>query len=125
MWTTEWYYIDPLISAAIGLFILPRTWNLLKEAVGILLEGTPSDVSIAEIRKDLENMTGILGVHDLHVWALTSGVNAISVHVVVENEASHNETLSKIHQLLESQHKIKHATVQLEREGFSEHETHN
>jgi len=72
MWTTGWYYADPLISAGIGLFIFPRTWALMREAVGVLLEGTPVGVDIASLRERIGATPGVVGVHDLHVWSLTS-----------------------------------------------------
>ena len=81
MLTTGWYYADPIISAAIGLLIIPRTLKLLFEAVNVLLEGTPKDVDITLLRRSLEDIPGVLALHDLHVWSLTSGVNAMSAHV--------------------------------------------
>ncbi len=84
MLTTGWYYADPLISAAIGLLIFPRTWKLLMEAVHVLLEGTPKDVNIQELRNSLEKTPGVKDVHDLHVWSLTSSVNAMSAHIVMK-----------------------------------------
>src|SRR6185295_20104933 len=68
MWTTGWYYADPLVSAGIGLFILPRTWSLLREAVHVLLEGTPSDINLATLRESIGTIPGVAGVHALHVW---------------------------------------------------------
>src|SRR5262249_5713358 len=76
MLTTGWYYADPLISVAIGLFILPRTWLLLRDVVGVLLEGTPADVNLAALRETIQRVNGGSDVHDLHVWLLTSGVIA-------------------------------------------------
>ena len=73
MLTTGWYTADPLISAGIGLFILPRTWVLLREAMGVLLEGTPSDINLTAVRTTIGSIAGVTGVHDLHVWTLTSG----------------------------------------------------
>ncbi len=124
MWTTGWYYADPLISAGIGLFILPRTWILLKDAVGILLEGTPSDVSLGAIRSSLISLPGVETIHDLHVWGLTSGVNAMSVHAVLKDGASHDEVLSFIQKECSTNFKISHITVQIERTGCLESETH-
>jgi cobalt-zinc-cadmium efflux system protein len=88
MLTTGWYYADPILSACIGLFILPRTWILLKDAIGILLEGVPSDINIPELKRAIEQIPGIVSMHDLHVWALTSGLNALSVHVVIDKKQS-------------------------------------
>jgi cobalt-zinc-cadmium efflux system protein len=114
MLTTGWYYADPLISAGIGLFILPRTWVLLRDAVAILLEGTPSNVNIAALGQGLTGLSGVAKVHDLHVWTLTSGVNAMSVHLVIDESTSHDEVLAKAHEYVTTQHKIAHPTVQVE-----------
>ena len=124
MLTTGWYYADPLISAGIGLFILPRTWVLLKEAVGVLLEGTPTDVNVTALREAIGNVEGVAGVHDLHVWTLTSGVNAMSVHAVLVGGASHDDVLAALHQRVTSDFKITHVTVQVEAQECAEGETH-
>jgi cobalt-zinc-cadmium efflux system protein len=124
MLTTGWYYADPLISAGIGLFILPRTWMLLRDAVGVLLEGTPSDVNLAELRQAVEGVEGVAGAHDLHVWSLTSGLNAMSVHVVRAEGALHDDVLAGVRLRVTSAFKIAHATVQVESEGCEERETH-
>ena len=124
MWTTGWYYADPLISAGIGLFILPRTWALLREAVGVLLEGTPSDINLTAVRGAIGSVTGVADVHDLHVWTLTSGVNALSVHAVRADGASHDEVLVAVQRCVTSKFKIAHATVQVESVGCAEWETH-
>lgn len=124
MLTTGWYYADPLISAGIGLFILPRTWILLKDAVRVLLEGTPSDVDIVKLRDAIKNIRGIKDIHDLHVWSLTSGVNAMSVHVIIEEVNSESEMLTTINKTVTSEFKIFHTTIQLELPGYTEPETH-
>ena len=124
IWTTGWRYADPLVSAGIGLFIVPRTWALLRQAVGLLLEGTPSDVNLASLRESLAAVEGVQGVHDLHVWALTSGVNAMSAHVVCNGATSHDEMLRRVHDHIRSTFPIGHVTVQLESEGWEQAETH-
>ena len=124
MLTTGWFYADPLISAGIGLFILPRTWSLLKDAVGVLLEGTPSDVNIASLRENLSKIEGVAEIHDLHVWSLTSGVNAVSVHAVLATEAEHDHVLERVHNTCTKDFRIAHVTAQTERDGFACHETH-
>lgn len=124
MLTTGWYYADPLISAGIGLFILPRTWVLMKDAVGVLLEGTPSDINIESLRQSVISLEGVRDVHDLHVWSLTSGMNAMSLHVVLENEAEHDEVLSKVQRLALETYNISHTTVQTETQPAGEHQTH-
>lgn len=124
MLTTGWYYADPLISAGIGLFILPRTWMLLRDAVGVLLEGTPSDVNLASLRESIASVDGVASVHDLHVWSLTSGVNAMSVHAVLADHALHDEVLAAVQKRVTHDFKIAHATVQVECQGCAAYETH-
>lgn len=124
MLTTGWYYADPIISAGIGLFIFPRTWALLKDAVGVLLEGTPSDVNIAAIRETLSKIEGVAEIHDLHVWSLTSGVNALSVHAVLAEGAEHDDVLQRVHDSCISEYRIAHVTAQTERADFTCHEAH-
>jgi len=124
IWTTGWTYADPIVSAGIGLFILPRTWLLLREAVGILLEGTPSDVNLAAIREELGKLSGVKEVHDLHVWTLTSGMNAMSAHVVIADPSQHVEMLGVIHDVVRTNFPIGHVTVQVEQEGWRECEAH-
>ncbi|MBS1738220.1 MAG: cation transporter [Bacteroidetes bacterium] len=120
MLTTGWYYADPIISAGIGLFILPRIWILLKDAVGILLEGVPTDVKIPELKTAIAQIPGVLSTHDLHVWALTSGLNALSVHVVINKEAIPDEILKLITDNITTNFKIVHTTIQIESENYNE-----
>lgn len=124
MMFTGWYYADPILSAGIGLFIFPRTWRLLREAVDVLLEATPSDVDVAALRDGLSKVAGVAGVHDLHVWALTSGFNALSAHVVLAADATHDEVLASARSYVTSTFEIAHVTIQVEREGCAAHETH-
>jgi cobalt-zinc-cadmium efflux system protein len=124
MLTTGWYYADPIISAGIGLFILPRTWALLKDTVGVLIEGTPADVDLKNLRESLAKIEGVTGIHDLHVWSLTSGINAMSVHAVLAEGAEHDDVLARVHEYCITEFKISHVTVQTERGDFATHETH-
>ena len=124
MWTTGWYYADPIISAAIGLFILPRTFKLMGAAIGVLLEGTPSDVNLAAVRARLGELAGVEGLHDLHVWTLTSGMNAMSLHVVLADGADHDDVLARVRHVVTGELHIAHVTVQVERRGCEALETH-
>ena len=125
MLTTGWYYADPLISAGIGLFILPRTWLLLRDAVGVLLEGTPSDVNPVALREAIGKVRGVAGVHDLHIWSLTSGINALSVHAVLADGASYETVLEEVRRRVTSDFNIAHATVQVEAKSCEPLETHS
>lgn len=124
MLTTGWYYADPIISALIGLLIFPRTWRLLKEAVNVLLEGTPKDVDIHKLRQSLEEVPGVKDVHDLHVWSLTSSVNAMSAHIVRDTGTAQNPLLKTLTEVTTANFKISHTTFQIEEEGYEEREMH-
>lgn len=124
MLATGWYYADPILSAAIALFILPRTWKLMSEAVGILLEGTPSNVNLASVREALLAVPGVAGVHDLHVWTLTSGMNALSAHVFLADDGRHDPVLEGIRKRLADGFEIHHVTVQVEGGGCPDETTH-
>ncbi|MFO0575340.1 MAG: cation diffusion facilitator family transporter [Polyangia bacterium] len=124
MWATGWYYADPLISAAIGLFIVPRTWRLLKEAVHILLEGVPPGMDLEEVRTTLGRVPGVVTIHDLHVWALTSGMNAASLHAVLADGADFDEVGRALRAQARAAFDIEHITVQVERAGCAPNETH-
>ena len=123
MWLTGWYYADPIVSAGIGLFILPRTWTLMREAVGILLEGTPSDVNLAALRGALARVPGVSGVHDLHVWSLTSGYNAMSAHLVAADERLLRHILDAA-RAAAREFNVRHVTVQIEPQGYEREEVH-
>ena len=111
-----WTLADPLVSAAIGVFIVPRTWSLLRQAVNVLLEGTPSHLALEEVEQALAAAAGVRRVHDLHVWTLTSGREAMSAHVVVDDLAGGERLLERLHALLHARFGIDHTTIQLERE---------
>lgn len=117
MWRTGWYYADLLVSAGIGLFIIPRTLTLVQESVSVLLEGVPRDVDLAKLRAAVCALNGVADAHDLHVWSLTTGVNALSVHVVRTSEAVHEDVLVRVRGCVMGQFDISHATIQVESEA--------
>ena len=124
MWATRWYYTDPIISAAIGLFIIPRTWILLREGVGVLLEGTPADVDVEQVRTTIAGVPGVADVHDLHVWSLTSGVNALSAHIVRDPAVPHETLQGKVRRTIFEAFPIGHVTLQVESVKCPASETH-
>jgi cobalt-zinc-cadmium efflux system protein len=113
---TGWTRADPIASAAISLLIVPRTWALLRQAVNVLLEGTPPHLELAEIESAMCAIPGVRRVHDLHVWTLTSGREAMSAHVVVADVRESERLLEALHALLHARFGIDHTTVQLETE---------
>ena len=112
---TGWNWVDSVIAVAIGLWVLPRTWVLLKDTLNILLEGVPEGIDMAAVRQSLLGLTGVLGVHDLHVWAVTSGRTSLTVHLVhAPDVAAPTELLERAREVLAAEHHITHTTVQLE-----------
>jgi cobalt-zinc-cadmium efflux system protein len=111
---TGWLWVDPLVAVGIALFVLPRTWALLREAVHVLLEGTPPEVDIVALRAAMEGVPGVKTVHDLHVWTLTSGIHALSAHAVLREGAAHSVVLTALRARVTDGFPIQHVTVQLE-----------
>jgi cobalt-zinc-cadmium efflux system protein len=114
--TTGLTVADPLASAAIALLIVPRTWGLLRQAVNVLLEGTPAHLELTEIEAAMTRVPGVRRVHDLHVWTLTSGREAMSAHVVVADVRESERLLEALHAVLHARFGIDHTTIQLETE---------
>jgi cobalt-zinc-cadmium efflux system protein len=114
--TTGLTVADPLASALIALLIVPRTWRLLRQAVNVLLEGTPAHLELGEIEAAMIRVPGVRRVHDLHVWTLTSGREAMSAHVVVADVRESERLLEALHAVLHARFGIDHTTIQLETE---------
>lgn len=117
MWTTGWYYADPIFSVVIGVFILPRTWKLMKQAVSILLEATPAHINLAEVEQAMLSVEGVSSVHHLHAWTITSGIDALSAHVVLAEGVPASvlpTVLERLSTLLSEKFKLNHSTLQVE-----------
>ncbi|NBJ13591.1 cation diffusion facilitator family transporter [Microvirga arsenatis] len=115
---TGWRLADPIIGAGIGLFIVPRTWHLLKQATHILLEGTPPEVDLVLLEKYLREIPGVIAVHDLHVWTITSGLDAMSGHLVVSDVREAPRILRSARQAMAERFGIDHVTIQIEDEAL-------
>jgi cobalt-zinc-cadmium efflux system protein len=111
---TGWLWVDALVAAAIGLWVLPRTWILLKESLNILLEGIPKGIELDDIEQALLSVPRVAAVHDLHVWALTSGKNSLTVHLVLAAEGEEQTVLANAQRMLAERFSIHHTTVQIE-----------
>jgi cobalt-zinc-cadmium efflux system protein len=106
---------DPLISIVVAILILWSSWVLIRDAVDILLEGTPAHINIVSLRQQLGGVAGVRSVHDLHVWTLTSGVLAMSCHVVAEDgNQSRTELLTRVNDVARERFHIDHTTIQIE-----------
>jgi cobalt-zinc-cadmium efflux system protein len=111
LWITGWRPIDPIITIIFAGLMLVSSWSLVKEAVGILMESTPTGLDSRKVRSDLLGLPGVREVHDLHIWTVTSGRHALSVHVI----ATEAETLlTQINALLKEHYGIIHTTIQIE-----------
>ena len=114
---TGWQWVDPFIAIGIGLWVLPRTWTLLRDTTHILLEGVPRGLRLAEIREAILTTQGVAGAHDLHVWSMTSDDISASAHVELERGADPEVVRVAIADMLKSRFEIEHATIQVEEEA--------
>ncbi|NNM73931.1 cation diffusion facilitator family transporter [Enterovirga aerilata] len=111
---TGWRLADPLVGAGIGLFIVPRTWSLLREATHVLLEATPARIDLRALDQRLRSIPGVVATHHLHVWTITSGLDAMSAHLVVSEASSGGRVLAQARQLVAEEFGIGHVTIQVE-----------
>ncbi|HBD9275161.1 TPA: cation transporter [Legionella pneumophila] len=119
---THWAWVDSAIAVLIGLWVLPRTWVLLKETINILLEGVPTHIDINKITTMLNAVEGILDVHDLHVWAITSDKINLTAHVVIKPNVEGAQVRINTEKLLFSQWGISHTTLQIEHKKHLDNE---
>jgi cobalt-zinc-cadmium efflux system protein len=123
---TGWMPIDAIASILIVVVIIPRAWSLLREVVDVLLEATPHGVDLAEVREHIKRVRGVVDVHDLHAWTITSGVPVLSAHVIVDHacisEGRSGEVLDRLGECLGGHFDVSHCTFQIEPVGHQEHE---
>jgi cobalt-zinc-cadmium efflux system protein len=127
IWLTGFTRADAIASIAIAVLIAPRTWKLLREALAILVESTPPDVDLAEVRQHILEVPGVVDVHDLHAWTITSGVPVLSAHVVVDDatavvDGCGGRILDQLAECLGGHFDVEHCTFQLEPSGHADHE---
>lgn len=120
---TGWTAADPLVSCLIGVVILFGAFHILRESVDILLEATPHHIDPAEITKTLQAIPDVRGVHHLHVWSITSGMPALSVHLIVNDDwfKDAGKNLVEAKQILKRGFEIDHTTIQVESESYADH----
>lgn len=123
---TGWFRADSIASLAIVVLILPRAWSLLRDVVDVLLEATPKGVDLDTVRAHIGEVPGVVDVHDLHAWTITSGVPVLSAHVVVDDtclaEGRSGEVLDRLGECLGEHFDVEHCTFQLEPVGHAAHE---
>jgi cobalt-zinc-cadmium efflux system protein len=116
-----WYLADPIVSMLVGGLILYSSCDLMKESVDVLLEGAPRHLKVMNILKDLGSIRGVVSVHDLHVWSITSGLTAMSCHIVMKTDEEATLVLAESSHLMREKYKILHTTIQIEFENWSAH----
>ncbi len=125
-----WSWVDSAVAILIGLWVLPRTWVLLKATVNILLEGVPAGIDLEKIKTHMMAAEGVLDVHDLHIWAITSDKISLTAHLVIAPHMEEEAIRVNVQNILLSQFNIKHTTLQtehkkiLDKEGLCSFSTH-
>ena len=111
---TGWLVLDPILAVLIGLWVLPRTWTLAREAINVLLEGVPHGTDLAAVRTAMLAQPGVTGVHDLHVWALGSKQAVLAAHVIADTGTDVDSLRRRINESLHDRFGIEHSTLQME-----------
>ncbi len=113
---TEWTLLDPILSIAISLLIVVSSWPILRETADILLESTPKGVAVSQLVADMKLVDGVKEVHDLHVWSITSGMYALSCHVLIDDlpPSGSSPILQTLKNMLHDHYSIDHTTIQFE-----------
>jgi cobalt-zinc-cadmium efflux system protein len=124
IWAFGWAWIDPVASILIALLVVYSSWSLLRQSVGVLMEGTPAHIDPQAVRRALHGVAGVEDVHDFHLWSITSGFTALSAHLVVPATADAAEVLRRSQASLATEFGIRHSTLQLDLGGAC-HEAHH
>jgi cobalt-zinc-cadmium efflux system protein len=111
---TGWTWVDPVAGALLGLWILPRTWRLARQALRVLLQAAPPHISMEAVEQDLAALPGVIDVHDLHLWTLTSEMEVASAHLMVRAGSDSHAVLDQARLLLAERYGVAHATLQVE-----------
>ncbi|MFL6230330.1 MAG: cation diffusion facilitator family transporter [Pyrinomonadaceae bacterium] len=124
MWAYGWYQADPIFSALIALLIVWSSWHLIRESTNILLEGTPAHINLASVEAAIRETAGVDDVHDLHVWTITSGREALSAHVVHAQNVAQHDLLKGLRTKLHERFGLDHLTIQMETGDFEDDTYH-
>lgn len=110
----NWYIADPIISVVVALLILKSAWGIIQHSVHILMEGTPLTINQEEVKTALEGINGVINVHDLHIWTITSGLDSLSCHILIQDDKNNQEILQQAINTIKDTFKIEHTTIQIE-----------
>lgn len=114
---TGWTWVDPVVAIGIGLWVLPRTWVLLRDTTNVLLEGVPGGIKLPELRDAIAGVPGVAGVHDLHVWSMATEEVNCTAHVTLADQADSDAVRKAVAATLDSRFGIEHSTLQTEGVG--------
>lgn len=123
MYLFNWYIADPIISVLVALLILRSAWGVIKLSIHILMEGTPLAIDQDGVKETLEGIEGVQNVHDLHIWTITSGLDSLSCHLLIDDKKDCQMILQEAINLIESRYKILHTTIQVEKSHIQHPET--
>lgn len=118
----DWYVADPIISVLVALLILKSAWGVIKHSTHILMEGTPSSINQDEVKSVLLEIKGVIDVHDLHIWTITSGLDSFSCHILVEDHINSQEVLQEAINKMHDIFHIEHTTIQIEKSQIAHNE---
>jgi cobalt-zinc-cadmium efflux system protein len=118
VWAFGWRQADPIASIGIALLVIYASWQLIRETVGVLMEAAPGHIDVEEVRSALCETRGVLSIHDLHVWTITSGFVSLSCHVESSHQVADDTLLAGLQELLRERFGIDHVTIQVEPPGF-------
>jgi cobalt-zinc-cadmium efflux system protein len=122
---TQLAWIDTVIAAGLAVWVVPRTWTLLKDSLNILLEGVPAGLALNEVEQAILAVPGVQAIHDLHVWALTSGRNSLTVHIVIAPDATEQKVLAAAADMLAKRFALTHTTIQVESAACGQEDAHS
>ncbi|MBD8500049.1 cation diffusion facilitator family transporter [Paenibacillus arenosi] len=114
MWKFEWYVADPIISIIVAILIIISAWRVTRDSVNVLMEGAPSRIDTEEVSQTLAGIPGVIHVHDLHIWTVTSGFDALSCHLKVKDGTDSYPVLNEVLRLLKDKYELTHTAVQIE-----------
>jgi cobalt-zinc-cadmium efflux system protein len=113
-WVTNWTWLDPMVGLLIAVLILRSTWSVLLDSTRLILDGVPKSISYSDVQNLLLSQPGVVEVHDLHIWAMSTKENALSAHLLIPNGSMSDKERLELSEVLKSRHNIHHLTIQIE-----------
>ncbi|RSK25605.1 cation transporter [Bacillus sp. HMF5848] len=121
----NWNIADPIASVLVAMLVLISGWRVTKDSLHVLMEGTPTDISLEQVKAALQQIPGVKNIHDLHVWSITSDFPALTCHITVGSDENRDSILHSATAMLKNEFHVAHTTLQIESEDFEQCETCN